>query len=82
MKFFQETNVQPASLLSNKVSNRDIENEISFDITAHKPTMYIAETGWPSVCNDPSPLCQWYIYRYRVFNLGILRHFQREQRCL
>ena len=30
-EFFQEQNVQPASLLSNK------------------PTMYIAETGWPSV---------------------------------
>jgi exo-beta-1,3-glucanase (GH17 family) len=30
-EFFEQTNVQPASLLSNK------------------PTMYIAETGWPAV---------------------------------
>jgi len=36
MKFFQETNVQPASLLPNK------------------PTMYIAETGWPSTSSDIS----------------------------
>lgn len=36
MKFFQETNVQPASLLPNK------------------PTMYIAETGWPSASSDIS----------------------------
>lgn len=38
--FFQENNIQPASLLSNK------------------PTMYIAETGWPTVRLDSidSPL--------------------------
>jgi len=32
-KFFDETNVQPASQLPNK------------------PKMYIAETGWPTVCH-------------------------------
>ncbi|KAL0067651.1 hypothetical protein AAF712_005366 [Marasmius tenuissimus] len=35
-QFFQETNVQPASLLSNKAC----------------PKMYIAETGWPTASSD------------------------------
>lgn len=43
--FFEETNVQPASLLPNK------------------PYMYIAETGWPTVC-DPLGLLP---YRAKIF---------------
>jgi hypothetical protein len=79
MKFFQETNVQPASLLPNKVSHHDIDSGISFDIAACSPICTLLRLGghlYATILlryvNDTD--------NYYVFDLGVLRRFQREQR--